>query len=105
MLFRSAVGYIGPAKTASIRDDLVLKRTAAKPTKTFSGVARALAKVTRTHTLTGALTPSWESITNVDVSLPAGIAAADVDAICDDLASLIGSASFKTYLKTQKINF
>lgn len=102
---KDAVGYIGPAQTGSVKDTLVLRRTAAKPTKTFSGVVRGLVKLTRTHTLTNALNPAWDSVTNVDVSLPVGVAAADVDAICDDLASHIGSASFKTFLKTQKINF
>lgn len=102
---QNAVGYIGPAKTGSTKDDLSLRRTAPKPTSTFSGVSRSLTKLTRTHTLTSAKTPTWESVTNVDVSLPVGIAGADVDAICDDLASLIGSANFKAHLKTQKVNF
>jgi hypothetical protein len=101
----NAVGYIGPAKTASVKDDLVLRRTAAKPTKVFSGVARAQAKLTRTHTLTNALTPTFESISDVNVSIPVGTAAADIDAICADLGSYVQSADFKSLLKTQKINF
>jgi hypothetical protein len=101
----NAVGYIGPAKTASVRDDVVLKRSQAKPTKVFSGVARALAKATRTVTLTGALTPSWDMIGNVELHVPAGTADADVDAICNDLASFVGSADFKSFVKKQKINF
>lgn len=101
----NAVGYIGPLKTQSVRDDLSLRRTAAKGTATFSGVSRYLAKLTRTLTLTSAKTPVWEAIVNVDVGLPVGASGADVDTICDDLASLIGSANFKTYLKTQKISF
>lgn len=102
---QTAIGYVGPAKTASSKDDLSLRRTAPKPTNAFSGVSRILAKLTRTHTLTSAKTPTWDSVTNVDVSLPVGVASADVDAICNDLASFIGSTAFKDSLKTQKISF
>jgi len=101
----NSVGYIGPLKTNSVKDDLVLRRTAAKPTKLFSGVSRAQAKLTRTHTLTGALTPTFESISDVQVSIPVGTAAADIDAICADLGAYIASTAFKDLLKTQKINF
>jgi hypothetical protein len=101
----NSVGYIGPAKTASVKDDLVLRRTAAKPTGTFSGVSRSQAKLTRTLTLTNAKTPSWEMIADVAVSIPVGFAAADVDAMCADLGAYIASADFKNLLKTQKINF
>lgn len=101
----NSIGYVGPAKSGSVKDDLSLRRTAPKPTSTFSGVFRSLAKLTRTSTLTAAKTPTWESIVNVDASLPVGIADAAVDALCDDLAALIGSASYKTHLKTQKVNF
>jgi hypothetical protein len=101
----NSVGYIGPAKTQSVRDDLTLRRIAAKPTKDFSGVSRYISKVVRTHTLTGAINPTWESISNFEVSIPVGASGADIDLICDDHASMIGSANFKTFLKTQKINF
>jgi hypothetical protein len=99
------VGYIGAAKTVSVADDLRLARTAAKPTATFSGTGRTEAKLTRTHTLTGAITTSGNSIARLEFALPVGIASADVDAICADLAALVGSADFKTHLKTQKINY
>jgi len=101
----NAVGYVGPAKTSSTKDDLTLRRTAPKPTTNFSGVSRGLAKLVRTHTLTNALNPAWDSITNVDVSLPVGIAAADVDALCADVSALIASQAFKDHLKKQLINF
>jgi len=101
----NSVGYIGPLKTASVKDDLVLRRTAAKPTGTFSGVARSQAKLTRTLTLTGAKTPTWEVIADLTVSIPVGFAAADVDALCADLGALVASADFKSSLKQQKINF
>jgi hypothetical protein len=99
------VGYNGPAKTLSIKDDAKLYRTAAKPTASFSGVSRTLAKLTRTHTLTGALTPSGEAILNIDVNIPVGMASADVDTLLNDMGALLSSASFKTHVKSQQINF
>lgn len=101
----NSMGYIGPLKTSSVKDDLILRRTAPKATNNFSGVARTQAKLTRTKTLTGALTPSWDLIADLQFSLPVGIADADVDSLCADLGALIASASFKTHLKTQKISF
>lgn len=101
----NAVGYIGPLKTASVKDDLILRREAAKATTTFSGVARAHVKLTRTLALTNAKTPSWDAIANVQASVPVGFTAADVDAFCTDLGAYVASAEFKTLLKTQKINF
>lgn len=99
------VGYIGAAKTVTVADDLRLARTAAKPTAVFSGFGRTEAKATRTHTLTGALTTTGNSIFRVEVSLPVGIPNADVDTLCADMSALIGGADFKTHLKTQKISY
>lgn len=101
----SAIGYVGPAKTSSVKDDLILRRTAPKPTSTFSGVAREQAKLTRTKALTGALTPSGELIADLQFSLPVGTADTDIDALCADLGAFVASASFKTFLKTQKISY
>lgn len=99
------VGYIGAAKTVSSSDDVVLKRTAPKATSTFSGVGRTEAKLTRTHALTGALTPSAPVIIQINVSVPVGTASADVDAALNDMGSFLSSASFKTHVKAQQINF
>lgn len=99
------VGYIGAAKTATVKDDLRLARTAAKPTATYSGNSRTEAKMTRSHTLTGALTPTGDSIFRIEVSLPVGIAAADVDTLCADMGALVVTSDFKTHLKTQKVSY
>lgn len=99
------VGYIGPAKTGSVKDDLVLRRTNARPVSNFSGVNRSNLKLTRTQTLTGALTPSHDAIFDLASNLPVGMSDAAVDAACDDLAALIGSASFKTHLKSLKVSY
>lgn len=102
---QNAVYYIGPAKTASLKDDLRLARTAAKPTSTFSGVSRAHTKLARTLNLTGALTPTGEFIANVELTVPVGAAGADVDTCCTDLGSWISSANFKLFVKNSQINF
>jgi hypothetical protein len=100
-----AVGYIGAAKTLSVKDDLQLSRVSAKPTATFSGVSRTQAKMTRTLTLTGALTPSGQAILAISVSVPVGAASADIDALLNDLGALLSGADFKTHVKGQKISY
>lgn len=102
---QNTVGYIGAAKTVSIKDDTVLRRTAPKATDVFSGVGRTSAKLTRTLTLTGAKTATGDTIGDVSISVPVGAAGADVDALCNDLGALVSSASFKLHVKNQQINF
>nr|URG15649.1 MAG: coat protein [Leviviridae sp.] len=102
---QNAVGYVGAAKSVSSKDDLILRRTAPKPTSTLSGVGRTEAKLTRTVVLTGALTPTWDLIVDVSVSVPVGVASADVDAALNDVGALVSSASFKTHVKAQQINY
>lgn len=101
----SNVGYIGPAKTVSVKDDLRLAKTAAKPTAAYSGNARYEAKRTKTHTLTGAVTPTGDSIFRVETSTPVGISDADVDALCADISAFVNTADFKTAVKTGKVSF
>jgi hypothetical protein len=102
---QNGVGYIGAAKTVSVKDDLALKRTQPKPTAVFSGVGRTESKLTRTLALTSALTPTGEAIVNVSVSVPVGYLAADVDALLNDMGALVSSASFKLHVKSQQIAF
>jgi hypothetical protein len=101
----SSVDYIGASKTVSTKDDLVLRRTAAKASSVFSGVGRAQAKLTRTLALTGALTPTGDAIVNIEVSVPVGYTAADVDTLLNDTGALLSGADFKTLVKAQKINY
>lgn len=102
---KDSVGYTGPAHTLSVKDYVRLLRVAPKPTATFSGVARADAKLTRTLPLTGALTPTHDAICGVNIGVPVGAVAADVDALCNDLGAWVASAAFKTFVKSQIINF
>lgn len=101
----NAVGYIGSLKTVSVKDDVSLKRTAPKPTAVFSGVGRTSAKLTRTLALTGALTPASDALVDISVSVPVGFTGADVDALLNDMGSFLASASFKTHVKAQQINY
>lgn len=102
---KDAVGYIGTGKTVSVKDDVRLARTAPKASATFSGVGRTQAKMTRTFTLTGALTPTGDAICSIDVSVPVGYAGADVDTLLNDMGAFLASASFKTHVKSQQISY
>jgi hypothetical protein len=99
------VGYSGPAHTLSVKDYVKLARTAPKPTVTFSGVGRTNAKLTRTLTLTGALSPAHDGILDISVSIPVGAASADIDVMLNDMGAFLASASFKTHVKAQQINY
>lgn len=101
----NSVRYIGPLKTVTVKDDYSLSRTAPKKTSVFSGVGRTSAKLTRTLTLTGALTPTGDGIVEINVSIPVGFASADVDALLNDTGAFLASATFKTHVKSQQINF
>lgn len=100
-----SVGYIGAGKTTSVKDDVVLRRLAIKPTSVFSGVSRTFAKLTRTLTLTGALTPNSDAYVNIEVMVPVGYAAADVDALLNDMGAYLASASFKTLVKARQVSY
>lgn len=99
------VRYNGPAKSISVKDDLSLTRSPAKPTSTFSGVVKTSFKLTRTLTLTGALTPTGDAILQINMSLPVGSAGADQDALLNDAGAFLSGADAKTMAKTPKINF
>jgi len=101
----NSIPYVGPAQTILSKDRMELGRTPPKANAAYSGNARSRAKFSRTHTLTGAKTTSGDAIFDVTSSIPVGTSDAAIDTLCDDAASLIGSASFKTSLKSQKINF
>jgi hypothetical protein len=102
---KDQVGYAGAAKTVSVKDDVTLGRTAPKPTTVFSGLARTEAKMTRTLTLTGALTPTGDAILRILVAVPVGYASGDVDTLLNDMGAFLASASFKTHVKSQKVSY
>lgn len=100
-----AVGYIGSLKTVTVKDDVRLSRVKPKATATFSGLAKTTAKMSRTLTLTGALTPTGEGSVSILVQIPVGYASADVDALLNDMGAFLASASFKTHVKSQQVSF
>jgi len=102
---KDSVGYIGAAKTVTVKDDVRLARTAPKPTSVFSGLGRTSAKLTRTLTLTGALTPTGDAIIDVQVSVPVGYTAANIDTLLNDFGAFVASASFKTHVKSQQVAY
>jgi hypothetical protein len=102
---KDQVGFIGVLKTVSIKDDLKLSRTPPKATVSFSGLGRTEAKLTRTLTLTGALTPTGDAIVAISVAVPVGYTSADVDALLNDTGALLSGADFKAHVKSQKISF
>lgn len=101
----NAVIYYGPAHTLSVLDDIRMGRVAPKPTSVFSGVGRTSAKLSRTLTLTGALTPSGLVILESSVSVPVGAASADIDSVLNDMGAFIASATYKTHVKGLQIAF
>lgn len=102
---KDSVGYIGASKTGSVKDDIVLRRTRAKSNGVFSGMSRTNAKLTRTHTLTGALTSTGDVVLSIDVAVPVGFASADVDAVLNDMGAFLASATFKTHVKSNSVSF
>lgn len=100
-----ALTYFGPGKSVSKKDDVRLTATAPKPTATFSGIGRTSAKMTRTLDLTGALTPQGDAIIDVQVSVPVGFTASDVETMCDDIGAWVASSAFKAHVKAQQTGF
>lgn len=82
---------LGPAATFDVKDEVVLSRTAAKPTATFDGVARSSVKFSRTVTL--ANSQKGTAIAEASFSIPVGMAEADVDSLRDDLGDFLISSN------------
>lgn len=101
----NAVIYVGPAHTLSVADDIRTGRVAPKPTSTFSGVGRTSCKLSRTLTLTGALTPTGGAILEINVSVPVGAASGDIDTLLNDMGAFLASATYKTHVKGLQIAF
>lgn len=102
---KDQVAYAGALNTVSVKDILKMLRQAVVPTSLFSGLSRTEARLTKTLTLTGALTPTGDMTLRCLVSVPVGYASADVDAAINDFAALIAHADFKTHVKSQKISY
>lgn len=89
----------------SVKDDVALKRTAPKSTDVFSGLGRTEAKLVRTLNLTAAKTTTGDATVSISVAVPVGYSSGDVDTLLNDFGSFLASATFKTHVKSQQINF
>lgn len=99
-----SVHFQGPGKTSLLKDDIIQKRFAAKPTATNSGVQKYLLKMVRSHSLTGAKTVTGDGGVEIMISRPVGISDADSDLYLTDLGAYIASAAFKALVKTSQVN-
>lgn len=92
--------YAGPANDFDTKDILELKRTAAKPTATFPGVARSSAKFSRTVVIGGV---SYTAIAEANFSIPVGMVGADIDSLRDDLGDFLISANGDNLVEKHQI--
>lgn len=100
----NSMPYLGPLHTFDTVDKFDLYRTAPKPTKVMSGVARARAKLSRTLALTGALTTHEVAIVDLNVSVPVGAASADIDALVSDAVTAFAQAWMNDLVKKQDLS-
>lgn len=101
-----AVSYAGPANTLTVKDVIDLKRIMPKPdTKSgFLGVAKPLAKITKTVVINATTGQTADMIFNLSASIPVGTAGADVDATLADLAAWVNTTDSKALFKALDIN-
>lgn len=93
--------YNGPDSTLSVVDRLAVKRTPPKPSGDFLGQGKASVKLTRTVTVG---TDTGTGILEISSSLPVGGTVAQMEAMIDDLAVWLATASAKSALIDQDIN-
>lgn len=94
--------YLGAANTFSHKDMVDLWRKPPIVTATSQGKGRAFFKLTRT--LTNGTIDIGDMILRIEVSVPAGSVFAQQQAVLDDAAAWLATATADTVLLTQKIN-
>jgi hypothetical protein len=92
--------YLGPGNTFTTTDKLDLYRTMPKATKEFSGIGRSRVKLSRTLTLTDALTPRGPLTIDINMNVPVGASSSDVDTALADIAAAYGQQWVKDLAKT-----
>ncbi len=93
--------YVGPSHTISDNDLLALSRRKSGTSATSPGVARSVAKFTRTITIDG---KKYDAIAEANFAIPVGMLKADVDALRDDLGDLLVSANGENLVWKHDIN-
>lgn len=86
--------YFGPDKAVGIKDTCQLRREEAKPSSTFSGFSKGAAKITRTHVLTNAKTPTGDNSIEMTIKVAVGTSDADKAELIADAAALAAHAAF-----------
>lgn len=94
--------YTGPANTAVVKDIVLLKRQAPKPTKDFAGVVRSSIKVVKTVMI--GVTPR-DLIGELTFSYPVGTLAADVTALRVDASNALANAMAQTLIDNAKLAY
>lgn len=95
--------YAGPDQSYNSRDHLDLRRTFPKKTATYSGNSRSQAKFTRTGT-DGTETVG-DMILNIQGSIPADVAPAEVTAFIADAAAYVATTMYAELVEENKITF
>lgn len=97
------VAYAGPSQTFEKKDNLILARTAPKPSGTYRGMARAQVKRVKTVTLDDS--SKADIIMTVDIAIPVGAAAADIDAVRDDVGDFLIGSEAGTLIKNHDLTY
>lgn len=90
----NVANYFGPKRAIGKKDNCQLRREEAKASNTFSGFSKGAAKVTRTHDLTGAKTPTADNSIEFSCKIAVGTSEADVAELFADAAALAAHAAF-----------
>lgn len=99
-----SVHFQGPAQTSTVKDGLIQKKYAAKPTSTSSGKNQFLIKAVRSHTLTGAKELVGDGSLSILFVFPVGISDAERDLYLTDYGAYIASAACKAAVKSGQPN-
>lgn len=99
-----AVAYVGAGHTLTLNDKFEMKRTYPKPTGSFKGVGKPLAKMTKTVTINSVTGETAPLIVQISGSVPVGTPAADVDGVLADFAAWVSTADAKSLFKSLDIN-
>lgn len=93
--------YTGPGHNLSANDYVDAGRTAPKKTADYAGKGRARFKLTRNAT-NGTISLG-DAILDLSISFPVGMQSTEQDAVINDVAAWLATASAKSLFKDQDI--
>lgn len=99
-----AVAYVGANHTLTANDKFEMKRTYPRPTGSFKGVGKPVAKMTKTVVINSTTGETAPLIVQFSGSVPVGTPSADVDAALADFAAWVDTADAKALFKSLDIN-